>query len=270
MDAPPPLPGLSLPQVWSCIAAWLAAHGAEHASSPAMPGTLRPGATPEALAAAEETLGFALPDQLRELWRLVDGQAYDESVYEFPLAPWGRLLPIDDALNLHGVMDRIVADTAEEFGLDGDAVPGDYRVPEGHMAGAPGAVVLASNPRWVPFAECGHAEGGPPVVIFVDADPPPGVAPGRVLCVGGEGSPLQIMAPSLRDLLADILAAMRRREPDEGGGDGGGGGGPGGGDDDDDNGGGGGKGGKGGVRRHRKVLYDDGPRIWYRYGVDYE
>jgi cell wall assembly regulator SMI1 len=264
MDAAAPLPELSLQQVWTSIAAWLAAHGAEHASSPAMPGTLRPGAAPEALAAAEAALGVALPDQLRELWQLVDGQEYDESVYEFPLAPWGRLLPVADSLQLHGVMDRVVDATAEEFGMDADDVPGDYRVPEGHLAGAPGAVVLATNPRWVPFAECPSGGGGPPVLFFVDADPPPGVPPGRVLCVGGEGSPLQVMAPCLRDMLADVLAAMRRREPDDAGAGGGGGGGG----DDDDDGGNNGGGGKGGARRHRKVLYDDGPRIWYRYSVD--
>lgn len=257
-----PLPHLNISSVWQGISQWIAVHGAEHSCS-AMPSTLRAGASPVDIAGLEASLGMAVPDDLLTLLSLVDGQTYDESVHEFPCAPFGQLLSCETICHTYKSMDEIVDSTAEEFGLDD--VPRDFQVPADHIAGSEGSVVLASNDRWIPFAQSANGEGGAPLLFVLDLDPPEGVAPGRVLAFGCEDS-LSIMAPSLRDFLADILAAMRRRTPE--GGDGGAG-------DDGDDGAGpppSGPAAGSGSARHRKVLVDDGPRIWYRYragGDDY-
>ena len=84
---------------------------------------------------------------------------------------------------------------------------------------------------------------------LLDLNPPDGVAAGRVLGFGGEGDALSIWAPSLFELLEDILHALTRRNPEI----------------------------PVGVvaappeeelaeeLRHRKFFYDDGPRIWHQY-----
>jgi cell wall assembly regulator SMI1 len=228
---------------WASISSWLALHDA------AVYATLRPGASPAELAACAASIGLPhLPDDLVALLQLCDGQAWSEDApYEFPTAPWSRLLPVADIASTHASVPQIVQMCEEEFDVDPADVPHGYQVPAGHVVGAPSAPVLAFNQRWVPFAECGNGEGGPPTLFFVDCDPPPGVPPGRVLSFGGEGDALALVAPDLAALLHDIRTAMARRA----------------GEGDDEVGGGGGGG--GGGDRHRKVLYNDGPRIWHQY-----
>jgi cell wall assembly regulator SMI1 len=59
----------SIRNAFSRIEAWMRANGAE-----TIVDNLAPCATDEDLALAEENLGFALPDAVRELWRVHDGQ----------------------------------------------------------------------------------------------------------------------------------------------------------------------------------------------------
>src|SRR5262245_26159338 len=60
---------------------------------------LRPGATSKALAAAERELGFALPPTVRALYRTCDGAVIPRT--DRKLAPYFRLLPLQEAVALH-------------------------------------------------------------------------------------------------------------------------------------------------------------------------
>lgn len=212
-------------------------------------GPLRPGASAAELDTCEAAIGRPLPPQLRELLAAADGQDYGAArTAEFPGAPWSRLLSCADVGSMYEQLDTIVSMCEEEFGCE---APGDYRVAADHRAMRDGAPAVALNAAWVPFAVGDHGGGGPPLVFMVDEDPAPGAAPGRVLAFGCDDA-LSLWAPDVRSLLADVVAVLRRRAaaaaaaaaaapPGAAGGA------------------------PDVAARHRKVLYDDGPRVWHQY-----
>lgn len=239
---------------------------------------LQPGASEQLLASAEHALGIVLPPQLRELLALANGQAYEESVSSFPAAPWTRLLPVADIIHTWERLDSYAEWCQEEWG--GVDIVHDCVVAAGHRPGKDGSPILGLNSRWIPFAEAANGEGGAPVVFLLDCAPPAGVAAGRVLGFGGEGDALAIWAPDLLSMLQDILRVLQRRygaqEEEEAAAPAAG---P------------AARGGAGGAaaegeeeeeeeeaeeddeeeeepqrhRRHFKMIFDDGPRIWYQY-----
>jgi cell wall assembly regulator SMI1 len=68
-----------------------------------------PSATPADIAACEASMGEELPAALKDLLSVFNGQRYDESVVEFPGAPFSRFLSADAIPSLHASMPQIVA-----------------------------------------------------------------------------------------------------------------------------------------------------------------
>jgi cell wall assembly regulator SMI1 len=217
---------------------WVVRNSADY---PGVAATIRGPATQQELTACERAIGTRLPEELRQLLLVFNGQEYDEAADEFPCAPWSRFLGVDEIADVWNALPDIVSMCEEE--MNESSVDG-YRVTADHRLGKAGAPILAYNEAWVPFATADNGEGGPPVIWLLDQAPAAGAPSGRVIGFGGEGDGLSIWAPSLHVLLEDVLRVMRRRNPDEGK------------DKEEEQGQGG---------RHRKVLWDDGPRVWHQY-----
>lgn len=251
------------------IKAWLERNKDEY---PGVADTIRAGATDEDLTELETAIGVAVPDELREVLQAFDGQDYNESIYEFPAAPWSQMLGCKGIADMYNTMPEIVQMCEEEFGAWSES--GICRIEADHQVGKSGCPVIGLNPLWIPFAVAHNGEGGAPVVWMIDMDPAPGADHGRVIAFGGEGDALGIWAPSLKAMLQDVHQVMQRRSPDPVPAAAGAGAGSadaaGAGADAADMPPAAGAGGlgAGGARRHRKVLYDDGPRIWYQYNPD--
>lgn len=208
--------------------------------------TIRPSASDEAIADCEESLGFPLPPDLVNLLKVFDGQSYSKRVFEFPCAPWSRFLGCREITDRYHSLEQICEMCSSEFNTE---YVWDCQVAANHKVGQAGFPILGYNKSWIPFAESYSGGGGPPTLWLLDLNPPNGVAAGRVLGFGGEGDALSLWAPSLFELLEDVLKAMKRRNPEI----------------------------PVGVvaappeeelaeeLRHRKVFYDDGPRIWHQY-----
>lgn len=252
--APPTIAAL-----WQGVVAALdvLAHGGDR-DARTVTDTLQPPASEHLLAAAQAS-SFGWPPDLVELLRQANGQAYSEEAGEWPGAPWTRLLPAGEILSYIAQLPAICETLEQEWGLE---LVDDYVVPasfwrdagEGAPAPPPGVPQLpklALNDRWLPFAECGSGGGGPPFLLLLDCAPGDGAPVGRVLGFGGEGDTLSVWALSLRELLGDVARVVQTRAghvaaaaaaPGAPGAVGG-----------------------GGAQRHRRVLWDDGPRVWHAY-----
>ena len=236
---------------WQGIVDALAATQAanDEAAAPTL-ASLKPGVADDAdFAAAEATLGFPIPDELKGVLRISNGgEENKEGRYiEFPGAPFERLLSLEEITSFHESLPSICDACEEEWQTETHY---GYNVPPNYKHGSGDFPILAHNDNWLPFAISGGGHSAP-MLWLLDMAPGEGAPPGRVIAFGGEGDSLGIWAISLAELLEDIQRVLEARNaaaaaavaPPAAAG--------------------------AGETRHRKVLRDDGPRIWHtRLGVE--
>lgn len=164
---------------------------------------LNPPATPEAIADAESRIGFALPEDLRDLYLIADGQKDSFEIRDpspgrlvMPLFGGYDFVPLDRALREY----RTWMEVYEEGGgaaagpdslvtvREGDPVHPDYW-----------------RPGWFPFAVDGGGNA-----YAVDLSPPPGGRYGQIILIGPDEDERRVLAPSLSELLAE---AATLRDP---------------------------------------------------------
>jgi cell wall assembly regulator SMI1 len=202
---------------WRRIEAWLAEH------LPQTGATLRPGVSDGDLAAFEQALGRPLPDDVRESWKIHDGQGWpaapdepepdpdddededdededdDEDIHD-PLMTgviYGmKLLTIVDMSD--SLSDRsalgiwtYLAEAADE---------GADREDPSATSFPPGAVRLCYGSRgWVPLHWDGNRNH-----LGIDLDPGPNGVVGQVINFGGDESGKFVLAPSWAQFLEDL------------------------------------------------------------------
>jgi cell wall assembly regulator SMI1 len=237
---------MSVTSISNAIKTWLQRNSNDY---PGVYQTIQEPASIEEITECEVSIGFPLPEVLCDVLKVFNGQSYSKSIIEFPCSPWSRFLSCKDiALRYHS-LEHICELCSTEFNTE---CIWDCQIAENHRINTPNAPILGHNTLWLPFAESYSGGGGPPTTWLIDLAPPVGVKTGRVIAFGGEGDALSIWAPSLHDLLEDVLKCMRRRSPEP-----------------EEN-----------IpqsllplplpllpveQRHRKILFDDGPRIWHQY-----
>lgn len=159
---------------WSRIEAWLAAH------APASAAGLNPPASPEAIAAAERSLGVTFPDDVRAAYLRHDGQASD--------SPW--MLEGWEWLSL----ERIVDEWQVWKGLLDD---GDF---EDGASDGDGEVVRSDwwHPAWIPLTYSGGGDHH-----CVDLAPGPKGSLGQIIQMWHDDGDRPVIASSFSVWVAD-------------------------------------------------------------------
>jgi cell wall assembly regulator SMI1/predicted DNA-binding WGR domain protein len=158
---------------WKRIDAWLTQH------APALMAKMGKGATPEAIARAEATLGLELPDDVRASYAVHDGDG------DISLFPSGEYLSLDGMLAQYKIWKELVE--------EGTLVSGAAE-PKGPIRNDD------YNLKWIPLT---HNGGGDHTLI--DLDPAEGGKVGQLIDFSHEGGPEDVAAPSLAEYLS-ILA----------------------------------------------------------------
>ena len=174
---------------WSRIVAW------SKANNPEAVADLRPGATADAIAAAESAIGVQFPDDLKTLYRLADGSEVD---YPGQLDDGHWFMPLAQAIELYEIMIEF----ADEQPVD------DYNFwrsqVDNQIISVKGPVKPHSfSKRWIPLT---NSNGD--VHRCIDLDPAPGGSPGQVIEVYPEACSHQVLADSLGDYLAKFAERL--------------------------------------------------------------
>jgi cell wall assembly regulator SMI1 len=153
---------------------------------------LPPGASTEAIASAEATLGVALPEDFRQFLLHHNGSGpYFFTPYQLGGA-CQNFMPLDDILRIwKGMMEvRVEFDRDGEFGEQKGPIKRRYW-----------------NARWIPFAENGGGDN-----IVIDLDPRPEGTSGQIVDWWHEGGVSTFLAPSLRAFLNDLHDRLKSGE----------------------------------------------------------
>ena len=185
----------------TALAAWLAFHAALGVELEA---ELNPGAAEADIERVEAAIGARLPDDLRTLYRIADGQADPWADGATGEGRWAamfgreRFLPLDEALaEWRFWHDGIWLPEQEHGGF-----PADHDVREGDPVDP-----VYWKPGWFTFAGSDGGNG-----YAVDLDPPRGGTYGQVVLVGSDEWERRVVASSVTELMAD---AARLLDPDE-------------------------------------------------------
>lgn len=204
----------------AALAAWIAFHSELGVNIEA---TFMPPATESELVAAERAIGFSLPDDLRSLYKVANGQYdtyYSKALLEERLGPneyWAplfgyyQLLPLEQAVSRHIRELESRESRAEYIEKYNEANPKkplseqyeSWDVREGDVVDPGGW-----NHSWFIFAE-GNADN-----IAIDMNPPHGGVPGQIVEFGPDLAQLSVLGSSLINLLE---VASYRLSPDEAG-----------------------------------------------------
>jgi len=178
--------------------AWLAALAALGFQAPAH---LNPPASQAQIGKFEASVGFALPEDLRALYRIGNGQVDPWGIKD--AAPGTKVAPLfgsyiflslDQAQGEYECWQDIRDEAGEDFADDyNDTVlrPGD-----------PPVYAEYWRPGWVPFSTDGSGNH-----YAVDLSPPPGGTVGQVIVFGADESIRKVLAPDLATFLSDAAAA---------------------------------------------------------------
>ncbi|HEY5721939.1 MAG TPA: SMI1/KNR4 family protein [Allosphingosinicella sp.] len=165
---------------------------------------LHPPATLEAIAAVEQEIGFALPDDLRGLYLKADGQKDPFEIRDpspgtlvMPFFGGYDFVPLERALSEY----RNWMEVYEEGGAGSDASFHDM------VTVRSGDPVHREywRPGWFPFAVDGGGNA-----YAVDLSPAPGGQYGQVILIGSDEDERRVLAPSLG---AFLLKASRLQNP---------------------------------------------------------
>jgi cell wall assembly regulator SMI1 len=157
-----------------------------------VPDGLRAGASEAKIAFAEEVIGLRLPDDLRRLLRMHDGEDYNATNVLLGGRSW--LMPTTEITKQVRELCGLAArsgrlDVADETGIEviGPAKPCYW------------------NRRWIPFWTFDSPWA-------IDMDPAAGGAEGQVLAVVWDDGVVRVEFESLTAMFASYLAALRRGE----------------------------------------------------------
>lgn len=177
----------------SAWAGWLDYH---RANGFAVEHFLNPPAAPGAVAALGDAIGFAIPDDLSQLWSHADGQIDIFSIDDpapgaivSPLFGSYAFCPTEEALRQYRLWQDVRAQ-----GLSGvdDAIT---------VRGDDPVYAEYWRPGWLPFALDGGGNA-----YAVDLSPPPGGTYGQIIVIGPDEDRRRILAPGIAALLADASA----------------------------------------------------------------
>lgn len=169
--------------LWDRLHVWLLSH------APPLLASLRPGATEEAIRAAERALGFRLPDDVKSCYRIHDGQELAVGT-AFPLdffagLGWNSLQAMLDARHSQAELAR-----RGDFVMH-ESTTNEYLVQARYY------------PERVPLLQ-GAFQGGI-VYLGLDLAAEPG---GRVIVYFSESDYRSEMAPNLRQALTQFLESL--------------------------------------------------------------
>ena len=179
-SATPPIPPdvmASVSSSWRRIVAWLAGN------APDLAGKMHPGATPEAIAQVEASMGIKLPDAVRASYLLHDGSGI------IRLFPPGFYLTLEQMAS-QGAMMRQNLEEGWFEGLEYD--------PKGPIR------KVSYHPSWIPLTDNGGN------FTFVDLEPDDGGVIGQLVNFGRETGPEDVAASGVAEYLeylADGLEA---------------------------------------------------------------
>jgi cell wall assembly regulator SMI1 len=156
---------------------------------------LRPPATEAQILAVESEFGMRLPDSLRELYLLHDGQ--DQLTMTAPLFSSEPLAPLSRAI-------AVWRDQRDEWGLTAghaDLVGWE------EMNADPELRAVPADIRWFPFGvfTFEYKQG-----LWVDLNPIPGQPSGQVMLQGPWAHPPQYVGPSVVDVLETYASHIER------------------------------------------------------------
>jgi cell wall assembly regulator SMI1 len=178
--------GTTFESVLSKYLAWVSEH------APGVQRTIRPGLTAAELADFEQSLGIELPENLRLLYRRLDGQEH-----------WGEsLLPaLLPALQPLIIMSSsvVVTDRRDRLAFVRD-VPAISQTP--YRATGPVKPVYW-NPFWIPVG----ADGGAGTLV-VDLDPPEGGQAGQVIAAWDDHDERVVLYDGLLPLFETVLEGI--------------------------------------------------------------
>ncbi len=177
---------------WARIERWLAAN------LPAALENLGAPATTTHINELERTLGFALPNDVKAIYRVHNGDDGEPGL----LGNWDAFLSIERVM----ADWRIQVDLANELD-DEESTPAHWRqLIEQHVIFVKGSVKpLYGSPRWVPIT---NMNGD--VVRYLDFDPAPGGQPGQVIEVDAECCMHQVVAASFVEFLEQYADQLER------------------------------------------------------------
>jgi cell wall assembly regulator SMI1 len=171
-------------EIWDRLETYLKQHAQK------MFDGLAPGAEETEIANFEATVGYQLPDDVRQSLRRHNGQRYEDGY-----VIGGSLIPDCWALQSIGGM----LGEWEEHRANSEDL-GDQRDPE---VGNPGVKPLFLNAAWIPFA-CDVGGNS----LCIDLDPDEGGTSGQIIEFDHEGDSPTRFAANFRSLLTSLIEGL--------------------------------------------------------------
>ncbi|HJT30682.1 MAG TPA: SMI1/KNR4 family protein [Pirellulales bacterium] len=173
------------------IALWRRLENHLQQTFPAALRSLNPPATEEQLARAERMLGFALPEDIKQLLLVHDGQLQETGrpPHTVPLIPsteaatWGEFAPLD--LIVHSSNSYNATDWSEQL---------EHYEFDGPVCRDPALRMLV-------FVDAGSGD-----VLAMDLNPPPEGEYAQVVAINHDPPQLIVRSPSLRDWFEELVA----------------------------------------------------------------
>jgi ankyrin repeat protein/cell wall assembly regulator SMI1 len=156
---------------------------------------LRRGVPDEAIDELGFRLGVELPDELRELFRLCDGQEREgDALVPDPEGDEDVGYALLSVENVYHDW-KVLTDLLEREGADDET---------SRLRAEEGLRNIWWSPRWVPLASNGGGD-----FLFVDLDPDEGGQTGQVALRSHEEGPLRVLSPSITEWLGDLAESIQ-------------------------------------------------------------
>jgi cell wall assembly regulator SMI1 len=162
-------------ECWVDIEKWLSANAPE--AIPVLPA----GASPAAFAAAEETLGYALPGELRAFLAVHDGSGH---------------LWLHDAGEFMSLA-TVLSSWDNEFDLWGDGNNDEWADPQGPIK------KKWFTRKWLPVLDARTGD-----YVCIDLDPPTAGRQGQLIAWYHDRGPTEVIAPSFGALIGAFAAEL--------------------------------------------------------------
>lgn len=169
---------------------WLRIEALLSAAAPDLYAALPSGASAQAIAAAEDSLGLTLPEDVRASYAVHDGSG---EACILPQNAYGvRVIGV-----IHLSLAEVVRDTQ---------MWREFRFGESnHSRARPSGPIRLNwwNPRWVPVTWDGGGDH-----LCLDFDPAPGGVSGQVICFSHEIGPVDVVASSWKAYLERVATDL--------------------------------------------------------------
>lgn len=170
--------------IWNSIDSWLAANASE------IQNNLQPGATDEAIKAAEQFLEIEFPEDVKSSYRIHNGQFE----WRYSLIPGWQFLGLEEMIGEWESWKKLLdsGDFNEEDGNDfGCASDGLIRTE------------LWWNPKWIPIASDLGGDN-----LCLDLDPAPAGQVGQIIFMCHDDAYREVVANSLREWLEQFATDL--------------------------------------------------------------